>query len=629
MSIIYGIFYRRGQAVNPEDMQHMHDALSDFPHEKQGNIICENAAFGHFLTYNSPESVFENLPLYSPEKKLLFTATGRVDNRQELASLLNIKLTHEITDCELILRTYLNLGKGCSEEILGDWSFAAFHFDRQELFIARDHHGYTSVFYYITDQFIAFSSNIKGLLSLPQINKELNSDRILHTLSVWYPTNNETCYKNIYLLPPAHSLTTDATTFLTKRYWFPEKIGLLNSRTQEDVISELEDIFVNAIKSRLRSHKPVASMLSGGLDSGSVSYIAADLLRKSGKKLTTFSHVPLYEFSKINNTRRFGNEKPFIEKTVKASGNINPVYMDSSDVSVLDGIFKVIDIMDGPIHGAANAYWGADLPAKAAQDGFGTLLSGEHGNATISFTGVSYLLPWKNHRLTYSSLKHLLKNKIARPLLLNNTLTANLLAMKKRGLELNSYSYINPEYAKKACLEVKMLNSGHNSSFNTQHTSAQELQLKILEIGGNPRCLYGAAISQHFGIEKRDATADKRVIEYIMTMPNELFFDQSGNGKNVIKKLMTGRLPREVLYNKAKGLQSADIGQRVMAEKDRMEQQLSEIMKNEHAREMIDFNSVMVTWRNIKENSGKNIYDTPKIQHFLRTLMVGIFMAKF
>lgn len=629
MSIIYGLFKRDGYPVTPEDTQFMHDALSIFPHEQKGIIMDRNAAFGHFLTHNTPESLFENLPIYLPEEKLFFTATGRVDNRHEIASLLNIELFPEIADGELILRIYLKFGKKCAEQILGDWSFAAFHFDRQELFIARDHHGNTSIFYYMTEKFIAFSSNIKGLLALPSVNKELNKDALLHTLAIWYPIEYETYYKNIYLLPPAHSLTAGTDTFVKKRYWFPENIEIVKRKSPEDVAAELEDIFVSAIKARLRSHKPVASMLSGGLDSGSVSYLAAELLKKNGTVLTTFSHIPQYDISRMESANRFGNEKPFIEKTVNASGNINPIYLDSRDVSVLDGILTVIDMVDGPIHGAANAYWIADLPANTARNGFGTLLSGEHGNSTISFAGIGHLLPWKHYQLTNSSLRSLLKNKIGRPLLFNSIIPINSMLKKTRGLRLTDYSYIDPQYAEKICLKGQMLNSGHDRSFNANYSSSREKQLRILQVGANSRCFYGAATSQYFGIEKRDPTADKRVIEYIMTIPNELYFDRGGNGKNIIKKMMAEKLPNEVLYNKAKGLQSADIGQRVMAEKDRMDDQINRIIKNEFAREMIDLNRLSTTWDKIKENHAKDAHNPAEVSHFLRTIMTGMFMTKF
>src|SRR5690606_14307068 len=148
-------------------------------------------------------------------------------------------------------------------------------------------------------------------------------------------------------------------------------------KNKQDYAEEMYDIFSHAVAVRLKSPKPIASMLSGGLDSSAVSYIAARLLQQKNIPLTTFSHVPLFqkELQGIDIAeKQILDETPLILETVKAAGNINPILLNSANYSILQGMIDVLKIYDAPIHGAFNAYWIQDIFRTASQKGFGVLL---------------------------------------------------------------------------------------------------------------------------------------------------------------------------------------------------------------------------------------------------------------
>ena len=276
MSLIFGIFNRNGKPVEQEDLETMYRAIAHFPHEKHKFEIKDNAGFGHMLTYNTPEALHENLPKWLPEQKLLFVMQGRLDNRKELADRLNIRLSETVPDGEIVLKSWLTWGNETPDKLLGDWAFAVFDIEKQELFIARDHHGYTAINYYIDKDIIAFSSSIKSLLALKNIPKKLNERKLIRILVVWPGNDDQSYYKDILILPPANTLEVNRDSFEKKRYWFPENIQLNPGKKLEDYTSEFYTILNQAINDRMRSYKPVASMLSGGLDSGTVSYLAAE-----------------------------------------------------------------------------------------------------------------------------------------------------------------------------------------------------------------------------------------------------------------------------------------------------------------------------------------------------------------
>ncbi len=365
MSLIFGLINTNQQSANEQSLADLYGGIAQFPHERKAFLVKDNIAFGHALTYNTPEAVYEQMPIYLPENQLFFVAEGRIDNRVELATALDIGLHSALSDGELMLKAYLKWGEAAPDKLLGDWSFAAFDVRNQELFIARDHHGYTSLFYHFANGQFVFGSSIKSLLALDFVPKKINKEYLIRGLALWHKEtgDNQTSYEGIYTLSPAHTLKLKNGQVELKRYWFPENIAPIYHKNHQDYSEELREILTEAVNARLRSYKPVASMLSGGLDSSTVSFLAAELLAKQGMRLPTLSHVPLYteELKKIKETNQFFDESPYITATAQAAGNIDALLLNSVQLKPTEGIFKVIGCHNSVIHAACNAYWLVDI----------------------------------------------------------------------------------------------------------------------------------------------------------------------------------------------------------------------------------------------------------------------------
>lgn len=624
MSMIFGIFNRNGEPVSENDIKSMYDSVSYFPHESYNSKIINNVGFGHMLTYNTPESLYETQPFYLENKKILFVFKGRIDNRKDLADRLNISISDKTPDGDIAFQTFLKYREKGSDLINGDWACAMFDYETQELIVSRDHHGYTAIHYYYDDKQIIFSSSIKSILELDSINKDINENIIIRTLAIWNKSDKDisTYYKNIYILGPAKYIKADRDQFKAQRYWYPENIQINNSKNISEYAEEFYKIFEDAVRVRLRSYKPVASMLSGGLDSGSVSFIAAQLMKEQNKKLTTYSHIPLYEVSNNIGQLRFGDETPYINATVEASGNINPIYLRSENVGVLEGLLSFINNFNTCIHAGANAYWLVDIMKTSSDSGFGTLLTGEHGNATISFTGLEESL---NTFETYNKfgLKRTIKKKLLKPVF-KKYLPNQFNKIKNGGsYSLESYSYINPILFYD--IKQKMKKEGHDHKFIFNFKSHQQLLLKILLPGSNPRCYFGGINSDFYGIEKRDPTADKNVVEYALSIPNKIFFSSNGKPKEVIKYMMKNKLPDKVLFTDKKGLQSADIGLRVKKEKDKINDIINKLYNSPEVNEFIDTRKLKTDF--VEEMlTKKNNFNTLTLNNILRTVMIGEFI---
>jgi asparagine synthase (glutamine-hydrolysing) len=634
MSLLFGFCHTDQKPAEETTLATMYEGIKDFPNEKHAFLIKKNVGFAHALTYNTPEALFENMPKYVAEQRLIFTAEGRLDNREELASLLEIRLNNEsggvpLPDGEIMLKAYQKWGKNAADKLLGDWSFACFDESTQELFLARDKHGYTALFYHFDNNTFSFATSKKSLLKLANVKKNINKEKLIRGLAIWFhPKNtlhNETHYEGIFSVPPAHTLTFRNGKIELNRYWFPEKTETIYRKNPQDYADELLDILTKATKARLRTYKPVASMLSGGLDSSSVSVLAAELLAKQGKHLTTLSHVPLFkEELKLEKSRnQVLDETPFIMASVEKAGNIDPILLNSSHFTPTEGMLKAIDCHDGVFHAGCNAYWLVDIMETAQRNGYGSLLSGEMGNAGISYTGVDYHLPF-GHPSFMRNPKKLLKSKILKPIALQYFPKL----MEKRGNGGIENYILETGYLNKNIIEEWQIIEDirkNNNGFSPYFANTQAGMLAILDVGNNPRCMFGANSKHYYGIEKRDPTGDVRVLEHCLSVPNEAFFDKFGNKKQLLKNTMKNRLPDKVLFEKKKGLQSSDIAYRALAQRDTITEILHDICQNPTFQEIVDTKRLQADWQAMSKDSNANVLHP---QTIMKTMMVGCFLER-
>ncbi len=144
------------------------------------------------------------------------------------------------------------------------------------------------------------------------------------------------------------------------------------------------------MRDRLRTHRSIGVMLSGGLDFG-----LSNLSRGAGAAGTRSTRKGLYlsalhDVAHTVDGNRFGDELPFASAVASFAGNVDLIEIRTADLTPIQAIRRSLQIHDEPKHTAGNAYWILDLLATASRDGVGTLLSGQGGNATISWTGMQF-----------------------------------------------------------------------------------------------------------------------------------------------------------------------------------------------------------------------------------------------
>lgn len=242
------------------------------------------------------------------------TYTGALYNYSELRRELELRgcrFTSRL-ESELILRAYSAWGPGCLEKLNGQWAFALWDAGRKRLFCSRDRFGLRTFYYHYGSGGLSFASRIESLLSLPGVPRSLN-DRAVFDFLVLNHNNQpeETFFRDIRKLPAGHLLSLSAPRKPEiKRYYAPRVNPELGQAKKKDVLLKAEEfrhILTDAVRIRTAGVKGLGSMLSGGLDSSSITCLAARLLRGRGGSLKTFS---------VHWTR----EKPYILASSKKTG---------------------------------------------------------------------------------------------------------------------------------------------------------------------------------------------------------------------------------------------------------------------------------------------------------------------
>lgn len=521
--------------------------------------VSSCAAFGLLQTYNTPESVEEKFPLTDETGKLLFFFVGRIDNRTELINRLsdNIKLSGDIvTDSDLVFSAYLFWGKQCVDYLVGDWAFFVWDKLTQELFLTRDQHGTMGIYYYYDRDRFVFSSSLKGLLAIPDIPKIKDELYVAMIVACWHSQPSQTAYKDLKRIPPAHSIEVGKSHFRMHRYWYLERTPEHRYSNERDYFDQFMELYQEAVRCRLRSYGKVASKLSAGLDSGSVAVLAANLMKENSQTLRTYTSVPLYPDHIRDSSRRFGNESELAMLTARINGNIDPLLVNAAQYRIVDVIHNALFIHDEPLHASGNLFWIHAIDQLAVQEGVSSLLSGQHGNATVSWplpgefekrvASKSASKYWNQIRnLTLAKVYH----RLFRPYLPGERLV-NKSPLSREIRNLIFYSGI--DLSNRAYYKGKA-DYLHARQYSVIRPGVDKFLCLAYERGG------------YSGLEHRDPTADRRLMEFIVSVPTT-FFEKQKIDRVFIKTCFKGLMPDEVLFNTRRGLQAADLVWRVTAD---------------------------------------------------------------
>jgi asparagine synthase (glutamine-hydrolysing) len=546
VSGIAGLLAASGGIAESRILRRMLAALAHRGPDGEDEWASGPVALGHRAFWTTPEARSEGQPWRDAAGLLAVVMDGRIDNRGELGDSLRAQgyRPRAEHDPELVLRAYECWGENFVRELVGDFAIALWDGKTRRLVCARDPLGVKPLYYHADASMFRFGSEPQAILADSRVARIADEGMVAEMLAGYLVSREDTLWTGLKRVPPAHTLTMDARGMRLARYWPPAVLADVRYASDADYALHFRAVLEEAVRGRLRAVGPVASHLSGGVDSSSVVALAQRLLQSGSPPTTleaftqTFPALPR-------------DERPFAEEVASRCGTKwHGVMPDAPGPSYYEAqARRYLDFPDYP-NGAAGS---AAISRLAASNGCRVMLTGVWGNAFLEGSSAhladsvragrllealrcaradSSLLRGEGPALALfnGGVRPLVPARIRRalsPLLRRSVVPAFVPAAFARRVGLRDRLRV-PEWAPSYATFAQR--GVYGSALTAWNIHAGEITER------------GAAV---FGIEERHPFTDRRLVEFCLALPEE----QRWRGttlKFVLREAMRGLVPESV-----------------------------------------------------------------------------------
>lgn len=491
---------------------------------------------GHALMRVTVEDRFDQQPVEDPDSATVLVADIRLDNREALAEALGISsgALATMADSAVLMAAWRAWGEACVDRLLGDFAFALWDGQARRLVLVRDHVGQRSLHFHLGDGFLAFASEVKALIALPQVPRALRDSAMIRwVLRDMRGADERNFLEGIKSVHGGTVVTVDRNgSVCERRYWSPAPDPVYHGQDADALAEAYRRVLTEAVGCRVRRlADPPGLLLSGGFDSSAIAGLAVRALPVGQRLVTVTSALPAGAPPHERDAR------PGAQWCVDHLGLVDHHWFVADPASLLDGMDQRSHMSDRPPYPlgyADDAMLGIlrERGARMVMDGIG-------GDATIN-PRVSRLLPmllragkyrlflreWlAEARVTGKSRWHLLRRQVL-PGVLPRDWWRGWLQWRK-GQQRYAHPYVNPGLADPMLAAGTLERHDPRSSLDRRSDLDRRIAaLQLLMSRGQPnRCNEAAAL----GLELTRPMLDKRVIELGLAIPPEM---QVVNGRN-------------------------------------------------------------------------------------------------
>ena len=540
MSGIVGILNLNGATVEREMLERLTGLMSYRGPDASGVWADAAVGLGHTMLRTTAESDREQQPC-SIDGEVWISADARIDGRAELLAELRSTETRarakpdqasldaaSMDDARLILYAYHAWGESCLSRLIGDFAFIIWDGRRRQLFCACDHLGVKPFYYAALAECIVMSNTLNCVKAHPSVSTELNDLAVADFLL--FDRNQEsdtTTFKEIRRLPPAHSLTWSARGIEVSRYWKPPLDGRVRYRKTQDYIEHFKDLLRQATNDRMRADR-VSIFMSGGLDSTTVAAAAAQLASGAGTESS------LKAFATVFDKQMPDRERHYSGLAAEALG-IPIEHLPA------DGL-KLYQDLDGPEAMPPEPFHDPLLAVSIKRLRRASLhsrvaLTGQGGDVVFRYSPPS-ILSWAFGGLLLNSWRYAARYRRVPRLGLRTGLKK--LWRGERPQDMDGYpGWLNQDLERRlnlrdrwefVCGDRPRLHPFRPDSYSLLGLSSWRIIFETYDPGWT-----------RFPLEFRHPLFDTRLVTYLLSLPNEIFFD-----KIITREAMKGRLPEPV-----------------------------------------------------------------------------------
>jgi len=277
---IVGVLDRTGDSVSPVAISHMSDAIIHRGPDDSGIFTDGAIGLGHRRLSIIDLSAAGHQPVATPDGRYVMVYNGEVYNFQELRVELESLgwQFHSNTDSEVVLKAYAQWGEDALNRFNGMFAFAVWDKLEKTLFLARDRYGIKPLYYSWSGNKFLFGSEIKALIAHPSFQSAMDMEGLLEYFTFQNFLSDRTLHKGVKLLPAGCRMKIKlegSDRGQITRYWDYHFEEPDNPHDDEEYVEELDRLFQQAVRRQLVADVDVGSYLSGGMDSGAITAIAA------------------------------------------------------------------------------------------------------------------------------------------------------------------------------------------------------------------------------------------------------------------------------------------------------------------------------------------------------------------
>ncbi|MGI8894009.1 MAG: asparagine synthase (glutamine-hydrolyzing), partial [Bacteroidia bacterium] len=478
-----------------------------------------------------------NQPMHYDDLVIIFN--GEIYNYIEIKEELikkNYKFDSQC-DTEVILAAYKEWGNSCVEKFMGMWSLVIWDKTKKELFCSRDRFGIKPFYYIQQGNKFYFASEYKPLKRSFVFSNKLNLNQVSRGLQLgWIEYHDESYFEIIKSLPAAHNLIYRNGKISIFKYWDLNNIEQVNY-SGEDKVEKFKELFFLSVTQHMRSDVPVASCLSGGLDSSAIVSAVQHLFPE--KKYKSFS---IYYEGKEE-----VDERPFINEVIKKYPAVDPIFYTPSDGELPEAFDKALYHTDVPATGSSfiSQYFLMKLIAK---NGIKVVLDGQGADEYLAGYMHSFYrvigdkfkkmnMPAAYNTLNKLSTEQEYSAKKKKDVLLKSLISAILSEQQLYNLEYrNFYPFMVDGIGKGNPIQLKKISGSklNNFLYNLIFTTSLPSLLH-----------YEDRNSMAFSIESRVPFLDHRLVEFTFSLPDENKIE-GATTKSILRKSLADILPDKI-----------------------------------------------------------------------------------
>ncbi len=283
-------------------------------------------------------------PMFSDDGRYCIVFNGEIYNHEELRKeYFPDKVFKSTSDTETLLNLLIEQGVSSLNMLNGIFAFAFFDKETAELLIVRDQFGVKPLYYYIFNDLLLFSSELKAINTNQFVDKSIDYKGLVNYIHFLYSPGERTPLEHVRKLLPGHYITVninDLNSFKITQYYSIPFEGVYENFSEQSLIDKLDNLLEAAVKRQLLSDVPVGFFLSGGIDSS--------LIVAYARKLFPEKELECFTIDSGEASKKEGYDLDLIyAKKVARHLNVN-LNVVQADVDIIRDFDKMIYHLDEP-----------------------------------------------------------------------------------------------------------------------------------------------------------------------------------------------------------------------------------------------------------------------------------------